>query len=92
MTAPLSNPRKYVPVVDRSWCFIHSAWEPIYEDNFRICAECGHSFWTPRALVLRHNEMIADFWFSFHEEGEPRPAKVDDADTILSCPICGHDW
>ena len=89
---PSSNPRKFIPVTDRTWCFIHQGWEPIYEDNFRVCFECGHSYWTPRSLVIKHNEMLEELWARWPEEGELPPAKVDDADTILSCPLCGHDW
>jgi hypothetical protein len=87
----LHNPNLQ-PVVDRSWCFLHEHWEPVYENNYRVCFECGHSYFTPLAVVFAHNEMMLDLWERWSEEGELRPTKVDDAASILSCPLCSHDW
>lgn len=87
----MTNPHKFVPVVDRSWCFIHNGWEPIYENNYRVCGECGHSYWTAQALILREYEERREAHFRWPEDF-PMANKVDDSATILSCPICGHDW
>jgi hypothetical protein len=81
-------------VLDRSYCWLHQHWEPVFENNYRVCMECGHSFATERQLVIAHNDMLIDlhqrstlFGFDVTE-----PKMVDDAANIYSCPICGHDW
>lgn len=67
----------------RSWCFGCMRCEPCREEDYQLCAECGHVFRTAEDLQI---EWIA----SGAPEGEP----IDflPADEIAVCPICAHDF
>lgn len=56
-------------------CFFHG-YEPMPEDNFRTCGECGH-YWTRDGLIAQDAKL----------SGERR-----DPERIFSCPLCVHDF
>lgn len=56
-------------------CWFHGE-EPMPEDNYRTCGECGH-YWTEEALVAA--------------DAENRGERVA-ADRVWSCPLCIHDF
>lgn len=61
-------------------CWFHCV-EPIPEDVFIVCLECGHAF-TAEALLAGHNEHLAEFG------GKPET----DPDKVFACPECIHDF
>ncbi len=90
----IRNPR-WAPVVGRSWCFVHSCWESVFENNYRVCGECGHSFFTERALALAYNELLWDLYCRYKNDRDApmvMPEVVDEADKISSCPWCSEIW
>lgn len=56
-------------------CYFHGE-EPMPEDNYRTCGECGH-YWTRDALVAA--------------DAEHRGSR-EDPERIWSCPLCIHDF
>lgn len=60
-------------------CWFHGL-EPIPDDVYRVCLECGHA-WMREALEAAHHELGDD------PDAEPTPAE-----RIWSCPLCIHDF
>lgn len=71
---------------DPDQCFFHG-YEPIPRNMFRLCMECGHA-WTEASLLVAYNELLKHLAEVYADDEEP----VSDADTIHSCPLCGHDF
>lgn len=61
--------------------------ERVTSQTYRVCGECGHVYDTEEALI--HEE---DQWRQrWNAQGDRWPP-VDDAESILSCPLCAHDF
>jgi hypothetical protein len=74
-------------------CFWHGV-EPIPEDAFRVCVECGHAYPTAddldRVIRRTHHEAVAG---ATRPEYRPGPLpEVLDLDGWPFCPYCAHDW
>lgn len=81
-------------------CWVHYRSEPIGDDTYRICFECGH-VWTRRSLVKayraisrtrRPRRLLSDKWWG---DGLLRWAwryLTVTAKKIHFCQECVHDW
>lgn len=59
-------------------CYSCNEDEPITDNPFRVCGECGHVYQTGQELMTAY--------------GEIGPPKVVDGYTIYFCPLCAHDF
>ena len=62
-------------------CAIHHVLEVPTPDSYRECGECWHVYQTQEELQAESDALAALF-------NEP----TWDAETVFSCPLCGHDW
>jgi DNA-directed RNA polymerase subunit RPC12/RpoP len=61
--------------------FYAAHWEhEIVPPGSLVCAECGHVYETALDLVDAHNRETGDL------------LRVHEADRIITCPECGHDF
>jgi hypothetical protein len=73
------------------WCY--SCWraEPIPPSGAYIsCFECGHAYETAQELLAAYNAEIDRFNASGMSISEL--AHSEDADAIVFCPLCMHDF
>lgn len=70
--------RTVLVVMDECW--FHGT-EPITERTYRVCGECFHA-WERDELLKAHNVQGMAF---------DTPTTTD-PETILSCPLCVHDF
>lgn len=70
-----------------SFCHCHHRYEPVPEDVYRVCFECGHVYGTAADLVDAYNAAVGT---------TPPVGRVqmdeDDADKIFFCQHCVHDF
>ncbi|WP_158881907.1 hypothetical protein [Amycolatopsis anabasis] len=62
-------------------CFFHGH-EPLPENYYRVCGECGHVFATADELLRREREIANEV--GFQPETDP--------DRVYVCPLCAHDF
>jgi hypothetical protein len=67
----------------RLHCHHHDVDEP-ERNAYRGCLECGHSFQTPRELLVAYKIATR----ALRDPSEPWP----DAANVPACPYCCHDW
>ena|SRR6185437_2668218 len=83
-----------------SHCHSHHIDE-LPEIVYHICAECGHSFKTPRDLLDAHNDAVREL-YKFLSVGSNHaiesirdlatPDDITNTNHIHSCPYCQHAW
>jgi hypothetical protein len=70
-------------------CTFHDVDEPITEDTYRVCGECGHAFETDVRLIVETNKTNAAMEKAVPGAELPRHVTADD---INHCPFCYHDF
>lgn len=78
-------------MVEMSHCYCHDVDEPVGEDCYRVCFECGH-VWTAAVLIAAYNAILDEC--NVDEDmfaSEPVP-HITDAEQCFACPECVHDF
>lgn len=79
-----------------SCCWSHYEIEPLGENPYRVCFECGHVYRTPADLVAAHNDTMAAIRdhppAPLAALSPPPPKTVKQADKIFCCQECLHDF
>jgi hypothetical protein len=77
-------------------CFSHDVDEAAR--GYRICFECQHTFATADDLLAEHNRVLAELNQAVNPQGdpmweftEPIPPETE-AEYVLCCPFCIHDF
>lgn len=71
-----------------SHCVIHERIEPLTNEPYQFCLECGHVYVTKQELVDAHNKAIEGY---NKLPGPPIPLRTVDK-PILFCGYCLHDF
>lgn len=71
-------------------CYFHGE-EPIPEQYYRICFECGHCYVTGQELLDMMNDFLYQGWFKY-EQGLTPWIPYTNADDIYHCAYCAHDF
>jgi hypothetical protein len=69
-----------------SQCFVHHTPEPIDDDTYRVCGECGHVY-TAEQLAAAHNDIIEE-----HGLAPDHRVTLRNVDAITTCPHCAHGF
>jgi len=71
------------PEASPDWCHSCLKLEPLPDDYYIVCGECGHVYVTTEELVK-----------AFRDYYEPRVGQMLPAspEEIYACPLCGHDF
>lgn len=70
-------------------CFFHGV-EPVPNDCYRVCGECGHAFVTAEALLQAEHDVVEEINRASLTDWRAVPS--ENADDIHFCPLCTHDW
>lgn len=71
-------------------CYFHGE-EPIPEQYYIICLECGHCYVTADELLTTFNDIMYEGWFNW-EQGERPWVPETSVDNIHFCALCAHDF
>lgn len=79
----------------------HHGYEPLTEETYRVCLECGHAF-EAQELLDAHNAIVAELRTANEYSPGPAPGFDDparddapvetDPAAVRVCPLCTHDF
>jgi hypothetical protein len=67
-------------------CFWHG-YEPMRDGDYHLCGECWHVWRTQADFAADVRKLGDDLVWSYRPDSELTPDS-----TVLSCPLCAHDW
>lgn len=67
-----------------SSCAICNKIEPVTDETYEVCFECGHVYETEQDLIDTEYETAQ----SYEDQAIPKQKGID----ILYCPLCLHDF
>lgn len=79
-----------MPEQEDPGCYFHGE-EPIPDEYYIICLECGHCYVTANELLITFNNENYKLWFQFQQGLNPWIPETD-VDNIHFCAYCTHDF
>lgn len=67
------------------WCHSCLKLEPLPDEYYSVCGECGHVYVTAEELLEAENRLLFEMQVT-------KPPVVTDPEHVYTCPLCGHDF